>query len=418
MQKAFLTSTLPVVSALLTGFGLLQMGNTLQGTLLTVRGGIEDFSPTVIGLIGGAFFAGLMAGSLVAGGMIHRVGKARSFAALASIASMVPLIHLLWVDATAWVITRAITGFCFAGIFMVVESWLNGAASNEVRGQILSIYGMTGLVAGVVGQLLLPIADPGGFVPFVVVSLILTTAVLPVTLSRAQAPPLSSEPVRIDLLRLHAQAPFGLAAALLCGASASAFFSLGPLLAQGIGLGQQSIALFMASGALGAAAMTWPLGTLSDRIDRRLLVVFISLVAAVVLAAMALFTPSGAAAWLYFALVFVFGGLVVPTYSVVLAHVNDAVEPSDFVAASGGMLIVQGAGAAMGPIVIGAAMSAFGPRSLPWLIALAQVLIALCGAWLLALRAPPLKKEKFQLQPSIPVGTELTAASQKGSQTR
>ena len=415
MQKVPFASTLSVVVALLAGFGLLQMGNTLQGTLLAVRGGMEGFPPTVIGLVGGSFSAGLMIGSLVASRLILRVGKIRSFAALASTASMVPLIHLLWIDPTAWVIARMLTGFCFAGLFMVVESWLNGAAVNEVRGQILSIYGMTGLVAGVVGQLLLPVADPGGYALFAVVSVVLTVAVLPVTLSQAKAPPLPAQPVRIDLFRLHAQAPFGLVAAFLCGISAGSFFSLGPLLAQSIGMGQQGIAIFMAAGALGAAAMTWPLGLLSDRIDRRLLVVVIALVAVAVLGTMALFTPSGASAWVYFGLVFVFGGLVVPTYSVVLAHVNDSVRPEEFVAASGGMLLVQGAGAAIGPLAIGAAMSAFGPRSLLWMTVLAQLLIAFCGVWRMRRQAAPARKEEFRVQPPTPVGTELISVSQEAA---
>lgn len=415
MQNASLGSAFPVIAALLAGFGLLQMGNTLQGTLLAVRGGMEDFSPTLVGMIGGAFFAGMMAGSLAAGRIIRRVGKTRSFTAFASMASMLPLVHLLWVEPAAWVLARMLTGFCFAGLFMVVESWLNGSSTNEIRGQILSLYGMTGLVAGVIGQLLLPVADPGGHVLFVVVSIILTAAVLPVALSQAQPPPLSAEPLRINLFKLHAQAPFGISAAFLCGISAGGFFSLGPVLAASIGFDQQGIALFMAAGALGAAAMTWPLGALSDRMDRRTLMVGIALVAAAVLGAMALFTPSGASAWVYIGLVFVFGGLIVPSYSVVLAHVNDSVARSDFVAASGGMLIVQGAGAALGPIAIGAAMSAFGPRSLPWLTALAQALIALSGALLIMRRGAPARREDFKVQPPTPVGTELIAVDQRAT---
>jgi MFS family permease len=408
-----LTSALPVIAALLLGFGLLQVGNTLQGTLLAVRGGMEGFSPTVIGTIGGAFFAGLILGSLVAGQLIRRVGKTRSFAALASMASMVPIVHLLWIDPAAWILARMLTGFCFAGLFVVVESWLNGAAVNEVRGKILSIYGMTGLVAGVAGQLLLPVADPDGYVLFTVVSLILTAAVLPLTLSQADPPPLPTGTLRINLRRLYAQAPFGLVAAFLCGVSTGAFFSLGPVLAQSIGFEHQGVAFFMAAGATGAAAMTWPLGALSDRMDRRLLVVTIAIVAAAVLAGIALFTPSGASAWVYFVLVFLFGGLVVPTYSVVLAHVNDSVPPSEFIAASGGMLIVQGAGAALGPLVIGAAMTAFGPRSLPALTVVAQALIVLFGAWQVRRHAVPTRRAEFQPQPPTPVGTELIAVSQE-----
>nr|WP_314070421.1 MFS transporter [uncultured Roseococcus sp.] len=413
MQTDRLTAALPVIAALLAGFGLLQLGNTLQGTLLAVRGGMEGFSPTVIGMIGGAFFAGLMAGSLVTGRLIRRVGKTRSFAALASMASMVPILHLLWIDPVVWIVARMLTGFCFAGLFVVVESWLNAAAVNQMRGQILSIYGMTGLVAGVMGQLLLPVADPGGYVLFAVVSLILTSAVLPLTLSQADPPPLPTGTLRIDLRRLYAQAPFGLAAAFLCGVSTGAFFSLGPVLAQSIGLQHQGVAVFMATGAIGAAAMIWPLGALSDRMDRRLLVVATATVAAIALAGMTQFTPSGASTWIYFVLVFLFGGLVVPIYSVVLAHVNDSVPPSEFVAASGGMLIAQGAGAALGPLVIGAAMTAFGPRALPGLTVVAQILIVLLGFWQIRRHAAPARTEEFQPQPPTPVGTELIAVSQE-----
>lgn len=416
MRTTTLGSAFPVIAALLAGFGFLQMGNTLQGTLLAVRGGMEGFPPVLVGMIGGAFFAGMMAGSLVAGHIIRRVGKTRSFTAFASVASMLPLIHLLWIEPAAWVIARAATGFCFAGLFMVVESWLNGSASSEVRGQILSLYGMTGLVAGVVGQLLLPVADPGGFVLFVVVSIILTVAVLPVTLSQAQPPPVSNEPLRIDLLRLRSQAPFGIVAAFLCGVSVGSFFSLGPVLAGHLGFDHGGVALFMAAGAIGAAAMTWPLGALSDRMDRRRLIVGVALVAAGVLGAMALFTPAGAATWVYLGLVFVFGGLVVPSYSVVLAHVNDSVPPSEFVAASGGMLIVQGAGAALGPIAIGAAMSAFGPRSLAWVTVLAQAGIAASGAWLMLRKPAPRHRVEFKVQSPTPAGTELIAVDHKAAQ--
>ena len=138
------------------GFALLQMGNTLQGTLLSIRGDIEGFSSTQIGAVGASFWAGIVAGSLRSGTIIRRVGHIRTFAALGAIASTIPLLHLLLIDPVAWMILRALTGFCFAGLFIVVESWLNAAATIETRGRILSIYGMTGLMAGIGGQLLLP----------------------------------------------------------------------------------------------------------------------------------------------------------------------------------------------------------------------------------------------------------------------
>lgn len=410
-----LLPTLATVFALLLGYAMLQMGNTLQGTLLAVRGGAEGFSATTIGLVGAGFFGGLMLGSLRVGRLIRAVGQTRAFAALASLASAVPLLHLMVMDPIAWVLSRALTGFCFAGLFIAVESWLNGAASSAVRGRILGIYGMTGLIAGVGGQLLLPVADTAGFTLFCIVSVLISLALVPVTLSRAQAPQVAMEESSLNLPRLYRQSPFGVVAAFLCGACTGAFFSLGPLFAQKVGLSATGVSIFMALGSLGGFAMTWPLGWLSDLVDRRSLVVGVTVIAAATILAMLLFTPSEAPAGLFMLLVFVFGGLVVPTYSVVLAHVNDAVAPEEFVTASGGLLLLQGAGAALGPILGGLAMERMGPRGLGWLIIAAQIGIAAWGLWRMRKRAAPAVKEEFQVMPALPVGTELVAVAQEAT---
>jgi MFS family permease len=171
--------SVPTFFALLLGFGLMQMGNTLQGTLLSIRGGIERFSPTQIGAVGAGFWVGIVIGSLCCGKVVQAVGHILAFLALGAIASTAPLLHLLIVDPIAWVVARALTGFCFAGLFIVVESWLNGAVTEETRGQIMSIYAMTGLSAGILGQLLLPATDPAGFRPFCLVAIILALATVP-----------------------------------------------------------------------------------------------------------------------------------------------------------------------------------------------------------------------------------------------
>ena len=181
-------ATVSTLLALLMGFGLMQMGNTLQGTLLSVRGQIESFSPAQIGAVGAGFWAGIVIGSLYCGKLIQRVGHIRAFLALGAIASIAPLLHLLVMDPIAWVMARGLTGFCFAGLFIVVESWLNSAATDKTRGQILSVYAMTGLLAGIVGQLLLPATDPAGFRPFCLVAIIIALALVPIALTRARGP--------------------------------------------------------------------------------------------------------------------------------------------------------------------------------------------------------------------------------------
>lgn len=407
-----LGATLTTALALLLGYGLLQLGNTLQGTLLSVRGGLEGFSPSEIGLVGSSFWAGLILGSLRAGVLIRAVGHTRTFAALASLASAAPLLHLMFVHPLAWVLARALTGFCFAGLFMAVESWLNAAASPANRGRIMGVYGMTGLIAGVGGQMMLPVAPASEFLLFCIVSVLISVALVPVALSPAAAPAPVVGEASLDLPRLYRQSRFGLVAAFLCGVSTGSFFALGPHLAQRLGFSTAGIALFMASASLGGFATTWPLGRLSDRCDRRSLIVAIAAIAAAV-AAMITLLPGELPANTHYLLAFVFGGVVIPTYSLVIAYVNDSVGPGEFVAASGGLLIVQGAGAVVGPIAGGAAMSAFGREGLAVLTVGAQVTITLWGLYSMARRPAPVEKEEFRVMPPTPVCTEFASAIRK-----
>ena len=395
---------------LLLGFGLMQMGNTLQATLLSVRGGIEGFSPAQIGAVGAGFWVGVVVGSLRCGKLIQSVGHIRAFVALGAIASTAPLLHLLLMDPIAWVVARALTGFCFAGLFIVVESWLNSAATDETRGQILSIYAMTGLLAGIVGQLLLPATDPAGFRAFCIVAIIIAFALVPIALTRASAPAYEGEGARINIRRLYRQSPFGIVAAFLCGVATSAFFTLGPVFAQRRDLDTGGVAAFMASGTLGGFLMAWPLGWLSDRLDRRLVIIGAAATATASLLTMMALVPDEASRWILYLCAGIFGGTVVPTYSVVMAHVNDAVGEAEFVAASGGLLIMQGAGATAGPLIGGLAMSAL-PQGLSYMLIATQVAMAAFGAYRLTRRAAPPEMHKgvFVVEPPVPVGTELAS---------
>jgi MFS family permease len=401
-------ATASTLLALLLGFGLMQMGNTLQGTLLSVRGGIEGFSPAQIGAVGAGFWVGIVIGSLRCGKLIESVGHIRTFLALGAIASTAPLLHLLVMDPIAWVLARALTGFCFAGLFIVVESRLNGAATEETRRQILSVYAMTGLSAGIIGQIVLPATDPAGFKAFCIVAIVIAFALVPIALTRAAAPAHEGEGVRINLVGLYRQSPFGLVAAFLCGVTTSAFFTLGPVLAQRAGFDTRGVAAFMASGTLGPFLMAWLLGWLSDRLDRRLVIIGAAVTAAVTLFSIMVLLPEEPSRWIVYLCVALFGGTIVPTYSVVMAHVNDAVGEGEFVAASGGLLIMQGAGAAVGPVVGGVAMSAF-QHGLAYTLIATQILMAVFGVYRLTRRAAPPEMHKglFVVEPSVPVGTAL-----------
>jgi MFS family permease len=399
-------ATLATLLALLLGFGLMQMGNTFQGTLLSIRGGIEGFSPAQIGLVGAGFWAGIVAGSLRCGKVIEKVGHIRAFVALGAIASTAPLVHLLVVNPISWIAARALTGFCFAGLFIVVESWLNSSATEQTRGKILSIYGMTGLLAGIAGQLLLPTTNPSGFRPFCIITIIIAVALVPIALTRAVAPTSEGKSARINLRALFRQSPFGLVAAFLCGVTTSSFFALGPIFAQQRGLDTAAVAIFMACGTLGGFLFTWPLGWVSDRLDRRLVIIGAAIIASVILLTIVALVPDEAPRWILYFCVAIFGGTIVPTYSVVMAHVNDSVAEGEFVAASGGLLIVQGVGAVLGPIVAGLAMSTW-ERGLSATLITAQLLMAAFGIYRLVRRAAPPAKHKgnFVVEPAVPVAT-------------
>ena len=386
----------------------MQMGNTLQGTLLSVRGGIENFSPTQIGAVGAGFWVGIVIGSMRAGKLVQGVGHIRAFLALGAIASTAPLLHLLVINPIAWVVARALTGFCFAGLFIVVESWLNSAATDQTRGQIMSVYAMTGLVGGIFGQLLLPATDPAGFRPFCVVAIIISLALVPIALTRAVAPAHEGRGAQINLGWLYQQSPFGLVAATLCGVTTSAFFALGPILAQRKGLDTAGVAAFMVSGTIGGFLMAWPVGWLSDRLDRRRVIIGAAIVASASLFIMFRRVPDEPSRRILYLCAAILGGTIMPTYSVVMAHVNDLVGKGEFVAASGGLLIMQGIGAAAGPLLAGFAMSAW-DNGLGYTLIAAQILMAAFGVYRSTRRPAPPKMHKgaFVIEPLIPVGTTL-----------
>ncbi len=321
------------------------------------------------------------------------------------------LLHLLVISPAVWIGARALTGFCFAGLFIVVESWLNASAAPQTRGQVLSVYGMTGLIAGIGGQMLLPVGDPHGYRLFCFVAILISLALVPTALSRATAPAHAVSDTRINLMQLYRQSPFGVAAAVLCGITTSSFFALGPIWAQERGLNTTEIALFMTCGTLGGFVTTWPLGWLSDRMDRRHVIVGTAAMAASILLVLIHVVPVDVPVWLLFAYVAIFGGSVIPTYSIVTAHVNDMVKPGEFVAAAGSLLILLGAGAAIGPVIAGAAMTEFGRLGLVYVFVIAQLLMAIWGAYRSIQRAaPPTEaKETFVPVPTVPVGTRLEA---------
>jgi MFS family permease len=375
------------VPVLLLGVALLVLGNGLQGTLLAVRGGLEGFGEQLIGLIMSAYSVGFVAGSWVGPGLIHRAGHIRTFAALASIASIATLAHALFVDAAGWTVLRFLTGASYAGLVMVAESWLNATAGRQTRGRILALYGIVVLGAWAASQLMLTVGDPAGFELFCLVSILISASLVPLALSRVESP-VRVPPLRPKFRRIYSVSPLGMVGCFLVGLAMSAFWGLGPVFAQSVGLTDTGTALFMAVTMLGGLALQWPVGHLSDLIDRRTVIAgacLANLAVCGVLAAMA----EAPLAWLL-AGGFLFGGLGLPVYSLCVAHANDMIEQEELVSVSSGLLLVYGAGSIAGPVCAGFAMAAAGPGGLFLFSGAGLAGIVLFAGWRMTRReAPP-----------------------------
>ncbi|MEO0485065.1 MAG: MFS transporter [Pseudomonadota bacterium] len=359
--------------ALLLGMGLLMVGNGLQGTLLGVRGDIEGFSTLQMSIVMSAYFAGFLAGSRATPAFIRRVGHVRVFAALGSMISAVLILFPVLADPISWSIGRALIGFCFSGVYVVAESWLNNATTKENRGQALSLYmivQMTGIVAA---QVIVGFGDPSGYELFIIPSVLISLAFAPILLSISPTPAFdSTKPM--TLRELANVSPLGCVGMFLLGGVFSAQFGMSAVYGTEVGLNVQQISIFVAVIYIGAVILQYPIGWLSDRLDRRVLILATAAVGGVAALAPFLLPFSFP---LLLAAGFVLGGTTNPLYALIIAYTNDFLEYEDMAAASGGLIFLNGVGAIAGPLVIGWAMSAVGPEG--FFLYLAILLIAIAG---------------------------------------
>ena len=365
--------SISAIAALLFAAAILYAGNGLQSTLLSVRGDIEGFPTTVIGLLASAYYAGFILGCRLVPGMIQGVGHIRAFVALASIASSSALAHILFVEPIAWGGLRFITGFSFAGLTMVLESWINERATNENRGKILSVYRIVDLGAVTIGNGLLAIAPPEGFQLFVLVSILISIALVPVALTRSSSPaPL--ETAKLDIVQLYKVSPVGAIGAAATGLANAAFWGMAPVYVQELGYGAAAIAAFMSTAIIGAGPFQFPTGWLSDKIDRRMVIFASSLLGTGASALLATFAGLSENAMLGFS--FLFGAFIIPVFGICAAHANDHAAVGKAVATSGGLLLLYGVGSVVGALVGALVMSAFEPAALFWYIAGVYLVLA------------------------------------------
>ncbi|MDP5215966.1 MFS transporter [Ruegeria sp. 2205SS24-7] len=391
--------------ALLLGMGLLMVGNGLQGTLLGVRGEIEGFSTLEMSFVMSAYFLGFLGGSRLAPEMIRRVGHVRVFAALASFISAVMIMYPLLTNPVAWFVGRVVIGFCFSGVYVTAESWLNNAADNENRGKALSLYMIVQMTGIVTAQALMLVGGPEGYESFVIASILVSISFAPILLSISPTPAFdTAKPM--SLRKIQQISPLGCVGMFLLGGVFSAQFGMAAVYGSVAGLTLTQISIFVATFYVAALLVQYPLGWLSDRMDRRRLIFLVaSGGAGGALLAMLLGD--------YFAILliaaFVIGGMSNPLYSLLLAHTNDFLSHDDMAAASGGLVFINGLGAITGPLITGWLMSdkVFGPSGFFFLIAVLLIVLALYAAFRMTQRPSIPVEETGTMSPMGPIATQV-----------
>ncbi|MGI3184043.1 MFS transporter [Nioella aestuarii] len=387
--------------AILLGLMLLQVGNSLQGSLMGVRGGIEGFTTYQLSLIASAYFLGFLGGSRLAPYMIRRVGHVRVFAALGSFISAALILYPVLTDAYAWMVLRVIIGFSLSGVYVTAESWLNNSATNETRGQALSAYMLVQMVGLVLGQGLLNLGDPSGFVLFIIPSVLVSLSFAPILLAVAPTP--AFETTRpMSLVQLYRNSPLGFVGMILMGFVFSAQFGMAAVYATQAGMSVREISMMVSAFFIGGIVFQYPIGWLSDKMDRRVLIFFVALAGAFSALIGYLFENTFEAVLLSALLT---GGLAQPMYALLIAYTNDYLETQDMAAASGGLIFINGLGAIAGPPVVGWLMGLTGPRGFWLFLAITLAVMAVYSGWRMTRRqsAYAAEAEDYDAVPYSPI---------------
>lgn len=392
-----MTHYVQTFGALLTSLSLLLAGIGLQNTLIGLRAGLEGFSTATVGIMMSGYFLGYIVGCLAGPRLIIRAGHIRTFAMLASLNAAVAVMLAILPSPLAWTLLRFVTGFAMAGLYLVVESWLNATTTAERRGGMIAVYLVINLGSIAVGQQLVTTGDPARFELFAISSMLLSLAVLPVAVTRAQAPAPPVTP-RLDIARIYAVSPAAFTGTLAAGLTNGAFWGMAPTYGLAVGLDTPRIANFMSIVVVGGILLQWPLGRLSDFTDRRVMLIAIAAALAVVAVGFDLVDPI-AERPLFLALSLVYGGLLLTIYSICSAHANDMADPGEAVTVAGGLLLVYGIGAMAGPALAAAAMTVMGARAIFDLTAVTMLVFVLFSAWRLSRRAAPPEQQTAGFEP-------------------
>jgi len=376
---------------LLLGILLLMVGNGMQGTLLGIRGAIEGISTKQMSVVMACYFGGFLIGSRMVPDMIQKVGHVRVFAALASMISSVLILYAVYPHWIFWSLLRLGVGFCFSGVYITAESWLNASARNETRGQALSAYMIVQMLGIITAQLLMNTSDPGGYMLFVIPSVLVSLSFLPILLSRQPAPQFSTIQ-RMSFARLFEVSPLGCIGIFLMGGVFSAIFGMASVWGSLKGLNVTEISAFVAAIYVGGLVLQYPVGWFSDHSDRRMIVMGLSLIGLLV-SFVTLYLQPGI--WGLLLTAALIGGVANPVYSLLLAYTNDFLDASDMAAASAGLLFINGIGAMTGPLITGWLMSTLGPEGFWVYIGVLFAALTIYAGWRRTRRPTPAQDQNF-----------------------
>lgn len=397
------------ISALLLGSGLLLFAGGIHGLILPVRGSAEGFSASSLGLLGTGWAIGYVAGCLIAPRLVGAVGHIRTFGVMSAFAAVSILLQALIVEPWAWIVVRAVSGFCFAGAAMIVESWLNDRVQPNTRGTVMGVYTMVNLSAVTAGQMAISLGDTSGFTFFAIAAIVYCLALVPTALSTSASPtPLVS--VKLEPRALWRNSPVAVVAVFLVGISNASFGTLAAVYADRVGLALTAIALFASIPVLAGALAQMPIGFASDRLDRRKVLVATAIIALAADLAFVILAPEDRMVNLV--LVGVFGAAIFAMYPIIVAHANDHAPPGSSIQVSGGLLMIFGFGSIIGPLIAGIMMSGIGPRGLFLTTIAAHVVLIAYTIWRIGRSAavPIADKSAFQITVPGRLATPETAA--------
>ncbi len=368
----------PTIVPLLIGAAALMFAGGLNGLILPVRGAEEGFSAFSLGLLGTGWAVGFIAGCLIVPGMVRRVGHIRAFGAMTALAGVSILLSLLLLTPLAWVPLRALSGFCFAGALQIMESWLNERSGPRTRGRVFGVYAMANLLATTAGQMVLPLGDPSAETFFVLAAIFYALALIPTALYATQQPKPLTE-VRLDIPALWRNSPVAIVGVVLVGFSNSAFGTLAAVYGNQIGMSVTSIALFLSASLVAGALSQVPVGYLSDRVDRRYVLIGVTTLAVATSSWFIATEPREPLTILIGA--GCLGAFIHTMYPLLVSHANDHAPDGQFMRTAGGLLLMFGVGSIAGPLVAGGAMGLAGPEGLFMTMMGAHIMVIAFAVW-------------------------------------